>query len=436
LNELAFWIALFAAVMGCYFAACTIALRTFSRPRFLELLEELGREDRYEAFVQQRLQLQLATATIRSAMSLLVLLAVLYQIEHQTAWQIQGIMWQYLLAFAVTGVLVSIVIVAVPGSWARYQPEKLLAWSMPILSATRRVMLPVVTVMHLFDPIVRRISGADVEIDSGDQLEALSDEVMSVVEDHEGNGQIDETQKEMIEAVFELSSMTADEIMTPRIDIEGLEIDSSLDDIKKYVQEAGHSRIPIYEENLDHILGILYVKDLICFLDSPDIASFDLRAVMREAMMVPETKSVHSLLAEFKATKVHIAIVLDEYGGTAGLASIEDILEELVGEIQDEYEPNEEEATITRLNDDTVDVDGRVHVDDVNDQLDVDLPEDDDYDTVAGFVVSYLGHIPDVGESFEIDHLKLTVTKADRTKVMAVQIQKLASAPTSGDEGQ
>lgn len=424
MKDPAFWIAFIAACMGCYFGACTIALRTFSRPRLAELLEELGRGDRLEPFVDSRAKMQLATATIRTFMSLVVLLSVLYLFEHHTAW---ALIWQYVAALVVTGLVVSIFIVAIPGSWARYQPEKLLAWSMPVLGVARGLMLPVVAFLHAFDPIVRRLSGVDVDAAESDEMEALTDEVMSVVEGHDGNDKVDDTQKDMIEAVFELPSMTADEIMTPRTDIEGLETVATLDQIKSYVQEQGHSRIPIYEENLDQILGILYVKDLIKYLDSPDATELDLKQVMREAMLVPETKSVNELLAEFKAKKVHIAIVLDEYGGTAGLVTIEDILEELVGEIQDEYEPHEDEATITHVSEDTVEVDGRVHVDVLNSHLDVDLPEDDDYDTVAGFVVAKLGHIPDVGEILELENLKLTVTRADRTKVTAVQIQKQPS---------
>ena len=433
LSEPAFWIALIAACVGCYFAACTIALRTFSRPRLTELLEEQAQTDRLEPLTRRRTQLQLVTATIRTVMSLVVLLAVLFLFERHIAWHVLG---QYAAVLGVTGVIVSIFTVAIPGSWARYQPEKLLAWSIPVLFAAFHLMRPVVKCLHLFDPIVRRISGADVEADEEDEMEALTDEVMSVVEDRDGNGKVDETQKDMIEAVFELPTMTADEIMTPRTEIEGLESDATPDDIKQYIKEHGHSRIPVYEDNLDQILGLLYAKDLIHFLDAPDMTGFDLKQVMREAMMVPETKSVHDLLAEFKAKKVHIAIVLDEYGGTAGLVTIEDILEELVGEIQDEYEPGDDEAVITRVSDDTVDVDGRVHVDDINDQLDVDLPEDEDYDTVAGYVVATLGHIPQVGETVEHENVKLTVTEADRTKVIQVRIHKTASqAPPNGDTG-
>ena len=427
MDEPALWIALLACVVGAYFAASNIALKTFSRTRLTELLEPLGKAHRAADFAARAQALQLATGTIRISLSLVVLLAMLYFFEQRTQWPEP---WPYVAAFLVAGTLVSVFIVAIPSSLARYRAEALLARTMPLLNVCLLVFTPVVKALHLFDPIVRRVTGADADRDDDD--DKISDEVLSVVEDHESNGRVDRVQKAMIEAVFEFPSITAGEIMTPRTATDGIEATATLAQVKAQVLDQGHSRIPVYEEDLDHILGVLYVKDLIRFLGEADTSTFDLRQVMRPAWMVPETKPVRELLGEFKARKVHMAILLDEYGGTAGLISIEDIIEELVGEIQDEYEPTEDEPTITPVDDRTADVDGRVRVDDLNDHLGLDLPEDEDYDTLGGFVFAKLGHIPEVGESFVFEDVKLTITEAERTKVNRVRVERQAPTKSNG----
>ncbi|MEO0515453.1 MAG: transporter associated domain-containing protein, partial [Planctomycetota bacterium] len=209
-----------------------------------------------------------------------------------------------------------------------------------------------------------------------------------------------------------------------------------LEQVKTAVLEYGHSRVPVFRENLDDIVGILYAKDLIELLHTPGTesdkaAEFDLESILRDSFLVPESKKVLELLHEFRATKVHMAVVLDEYGGTAGLITIEDILEEIVGEIQDEYEPEDETPEVIAIDETSAKVDARMHLDDLNDQLDLDLPEDEDYDTVGGFVFAELGHIPEAGETFEAHGIKVTVDEAERTKVIAVTVEKLDAVPES-----
>ena len=370
------------------------------------------------------------TGTFRTGLNFIVLLSVFSYLERSltlTPIQLYG------ATFVISSFLVSIFSVAIALSWARYQPEAIVAWSIPLLTILLAVFTPVVAFLHLFDPMVRRVSGAALE----DDAESFaSDEVMSVVEEHESVGSVDSDQKEMIEAVFDLSNTLAGEIMTPRTDIEGIDYGKSLDDIRDLILKAGHSRIPVYGDNLDDITGVLYVKDLIKLINNDDdLAGFDLKNYLRDVLMIPETKSVRDLLAEFKATKVHIAIVLDEYGGTAGLITIEDILEELVGDIEDEYEEDEEKPSIRKISEDLYEVDARVYIDDLNDELEVELPEDEDYETVGGFVFSTLGHVPDTGESFSHSNMIITVTGAEKTKVLSVQIQiqKTVETPVSSN---
>ena len=419
-------VALIAAIFSCYFAASTVALRTFSRTRLAELLEERGREDQYDRFINEWPRILLTASMIRVAANLVALLATLHAVTGMLPGHYPIV--QYAVAFGAAGLLISVFGVAIPSSWGRYRTEHLLVTSLPILRVGMLVAYPFIRVLGAFDPIVRRISGTD-EQDDGDS--PLTDEILSVVEEHEHEHEVrfDEDQKDMLEAVLSLSTTTAAQIMTPRTDITGIEVSNSLAQILQIIRDEGHSRIPVYEDDLDHLLGILYVKDLVQFLGASE--KLNIRSVLREPFMVPESKQVSKLLAEFKAQKIHIAIVLDEYGGTAGLVTIEDILEEIVGDIEDEYEPDEERPTITRTHDHSADVDARVRVDDLNDELDLELPEDEDYETVGGFVVYKLGRIPEAGESFDYDGMRLTVLDAEKTKVKLVRIEQLEPEPSN-----
>ena len=339
MSDISIWLALAACLVCCYFAACNIALKTFSRARLSELLEDLGQIERFESFVKRKSKLMLLTGAVRTCLGLVVLLLLLSYFER--GFPQAGRLTQYFLALCVGGLVVSVFVVAIPVSIARYHRERLLARSIPFLNGCLTLFWPVVWGLNLLDPVIRRITGG-VNLAGGDSH--LSDEILSVVEEHDDSGKVDERQKEMLEAVVEFPTTTVSQIMSPRTDVQGIDIRSTLEEVRAAILSDGHSRIPVYQESLDHIVGILYTKDLIQFIgnDRP----FELRKVLRDAMMVPESKPVRELLAEFKAKKVHIAIVLDEYGGTAGLVTIEDIIEEIVGEIQDEYEPAEESPLI------------------------------------------------------------------------------------------
>ncbi len=421
MNTTALAIAAFATLCSCMFATCYGSLRAYSRTRMNDLLEERGQLDRLEPFLARSSKLLLLTSMLRTTFNLILLLATLVVLDDiETDWL------KYTLAFALTGGVVSVFGVAIPTSLARYQPERVLVRAMPLLNVLLTVFMPLANLLNALDPIVRRLSGVDQETTTAD--ERLAEEILSVVDEHTPTATVNEEQKDMLEGVIELRSTTAGQIMTPRTDVEGLEIGASLDEVKNAILTLGHSRIPVYQESLDHIVGVLYAKDLIRYLG--DGQMWDMRSVLREAYMVPESKLVSELLTDLKVRKVHIAIVLDEYGGTAGLVTIEDILEEIVGEIQDEYEAVEAPKQILRVDERTIEVDARVHVDEVNDELDLQLPEDDAYDTIGGLVFAQLGHIPDAGESFTVENVKVTVLEVERTKVNRVRLEVLESEPT------
>ena len=226
----------------------------------------------------------------------------------------------------------------------------------------------------------------------------------------------------MIHAVIELGDQRIHEVMVPRIAMVSLPASATMEEAIDTVIEEGHSRVPVYDKTIDEIIGILYAKDLLPFLKGSADERPSLRSILRTPVFVPESMSVDDLLHEFQRRKVHLAVVLDEYGGTAGLVTIEDLLEEIVGEIQDEYD--EEEPMIVQLSDDEARVDGRADVDDLGELFDVELSleDEDEYDTVGGLVYHRIGGVPKPGDQVKVDGLTLTVETTDGRRVGKVLV--------------
>jgi CBS domain containing-hemolysin-like protein len=309
--------------------------------------------------------------------------------------------------------------VAIPAAWARHAGEAYLARMLGVLEVLRRLTRPVLLVVHAVDEIVRRLAGAPRT--SGDPSTELEQEILDAVSQAETTGAVDKTEHAMIKSVMVLDETSVAEIMTPRTDVIGLESTASYEEARAAMATKGHSRIPVYRETLDHIVGVLHARDLLR-VKSPE--SFSLPDLMRPATYVPETKDLASLLQEFQATRVHLAIVLDEYGGTAGLVTFEDILEELVGDIADEHE-KPSAPPIKRLDARTAELDARVRVDELNTELSISLPEDDSYETIGGYVFSRLGRIPTNGEALEGDGVRLVVLEAEPRCINRLRLELL-----------
>jgi CBS domain containing-hemolysin-like protein len=269
--------------------------------------------------------------------------------------------------------------------------------------------------------IVRRLTGANLtQQNSSAEVE---EQLLKSIEHSQREGGIPVEAAEMLENVVEFRTTDVGEIMTPRTDVEGIEHTNDLREIRKFVLESGRSRIPVYEENIDHIIGILYVKDLVSFFGA-DTNSFDLRKILRQPIVVPDTKPVQELLRDFQRSEVHMAVVIDEYGGTAGIVTIEDVIEEIVGEIRDEHDDaSVDEPKLIKISDGLVEVDGRYNIDDFNDELSWELPEDEEYDTLAGFVLASLGHVPEVGEVLETHKMRFTTLEASVTQINRLSIE-------------
>ena len=306
----------------------------------------------------------------------------------------------------------------VPKTLALANPERYaIALSMPV-DFIARALGPVVRLLTGLTAAIARLFGASVT----SEAQITAEELRLIIERGGEQGILEAEEEQMINAVIELGSRRVHEVMVPRIDIAGIPASSTFDEAIETIVEHGHSRIPVYEESVDEILGILYAKDLLPILRDSAGARPDLRSLLRTPVYIPESMTVDDLLHEFQRRKVHIAIVLDEYGGTAGLVTIEDLLEEIVGEIQDEYD--EEEPMVVRLSEDEARVDGRASVDDLSDLFDTDLglEDEDEYDTVGGLIYHRIGGVPSPGDRIDVDGLILTVETTDGRRVGKVLV--------------
>jgi putative hemolysin len=276
-----------------------------------------------------------------------------------------------------------------------------------------------IKLLHLVDRLILRMVGNKSE----PAPEQIEKDILSVVEDGEKEGVVDTQERKMIESVIEFRDARAGQVMTPRPEVVGIELGASLEEVKHTLDESGHSRLPVYDGTIDHIVGILYARDLLKHLGLPP-EQFDMRSAMRPAIFIPETKPLRDLLRDFRIQKVHIAIVLDEYGGTAGLVTIEDILEELVGEISDEH-PAHDTPMIKKVGENVYEVDAMLDIDQINRTVGLSLPEDAGYETLGGFVSVMLGRIPQKGTTFEHSGVRYTILDAEPQRVKRLKIELL-----------
>jgi putative hemolysin len=311
-----------------------------------------------------------------------------------------------------------------PKHLAKQQADMLALWVAYPLRAWQIAASPLVwLVVKLTEAFTR---GPSDGLDRMGLPFVTEEEIKTLVDAGEEGGVIEEDEKDMIYSIFEFGDTLAREVMVPRVDVVAVNAESSMLEALDIILEAGHSRVPVYEESIDRIVGLLYAKDLLRKLRDGE-NDLPLEMLLREVYYVPETKPLNDLLQELQKLKVHMAIAIDEYGGTAGLVTIEDILEEIVGEIQDEYDA--EEALMERITEDEVIFNARTDLDDLNRVMDIDLPTEDN-DTLGGLIYSELGYVPDVGAQVHIDGVRVTVLSVEGHRIDRVKVERLA------DQGQ
>ncbi len=304
--------------------------------------------------------------------------------------------------------------------------EKIAYAFMPIITFIKTLFKPLIALYDGLSKVIGHIFGLkNIE----GEREVTEEQIRHIVEASSKTGNIEKSESEMIQNIFDFTDTTVDEIMTHRTEISALNVNMSKDDILNYVKDEQYTRFPVYEKDIDHIIGTFHVKDILKVLNEEH---FSLRSLLRKPYFVPDSKHTAELFAEMQKHKNHIAIVLDEYGGTAGIVTIEDLIEEIVGNIFDEYDIVEEEIKL--IGENTYEINGLVPIDDVEDEIEADLPVDD-YDTLSGFILGQLGRFPETGEKVEITYhgFTYTVLSVDENVITKVRVIKTESPKTEDD---
>ncbi|OED59562.1 hemolysin family protein [Acholeplasma laidlawii] len=314
----------------------------------------------------------------------------------------------------------------VPKRIAMKSPERVSYIFIGFLSVIAVIMKPFVVLLTSSANLIIRLFG----INPQDDDDTLSEEELILeLNASESKGFIDSSENEMIQNIFEFDSTTVEEVMTHRTEVSAINVNSTRDELVKFVTNEKYTRFPVYEETLDKIVGTLHVKDLLKYLsEHEDKNEFDIHEILRDPLFVPQSKNTRALFREMKLTKTHIAIVIDEYGGTAGIITFEDLIEEILGNISDEYDEDEEE--IQAISEDRYEIDGLIDLDDVEDLIHAGLPIED-YDTLSGFLLGQLGRFPEADESIVVvyGHYRFEVLSYEDKIIERVLVTRIEEVP-------
>ncbi len=413
------WLAIASLALTCLAAVGARSLAEFSRHELEEICRRRGSPDRLGQILRGYEQAGLSAEMARVIAASAFLAAVAFWLGNQDLpppWA------PLVLTVLIGAVALLTATIWIPGGVVQLWAEPLLYFTWPLWQGLAVVMTPLVVVYRLVDTLLHRLAG---RVPEESDEESFEEEIRTIVSEGHREGLLEEDAREMIEGIIELGDVDVSEVMTPRTDMVSMSKSLSWQEALDFLIRVGHTRIPVYDKNRDDIVGILNVKDLL-----PELAkqarepARHWTELLREPYFVPETKPVDVLLEEFQLTRSHMAVVLDEYGGVSGLVTLEDVLEEIVGEIVDESDKELVEG-IRQIDDNTAEVLGKVHIDEINDRLDLELPDEDDFDTVGGMVFSQLGHVPTAGEEIVWNNVRITVLEATRRRIERVQIQVL-----------
>ncbi|MDY6820535.1 MAG: hemolysin family protein [Deferribacterota bacterium] len=306
-----------------------------------------------------------------------------------------------------------------PKTLAKHNYEKLSIYFINILKLFYYLFYPITYLLEYFVIFLSKITGIKIERIGPTITE---DEIEFLIKVGGKEGILEYQKREMLHNIFEMSDMTVKEVMVPRTDMLAVDVEESKDEIIKVIREYEFSRIPVFEGRVDNIIGILYVKDLLKY-SSDTFNDIEIRSILRKPYFVPETKKIDELLREFQAKRIHMAIVIDEYGGVAGLVTLEDILEEIVGEIRDEFD-NEEDIKIVKVADNVYKADARININDFLEYFNIEKNDiTDDCETLAGLIYSLAGKIPEIGEEYTFDKYILKVLSREGRKLRKVEIK-------------
>ncbi|MFP8889861.1 hemolysin family protein [Natrialbaceae archaeon A-CW2] len=303
-----------------------------------------------------------------------------------------------------------------------YAVENTETWSVRIakpLKATEYMLYPLVVLFDYLTRMVNRVTGSSGAIETP---YVTRDEIQEMIESGEREGVLEEEEHEMLTRIFRFNNTIVKEVMTPRLDMTAVPRDAGIDEAIETSIQSGHARLPIYEGSLDNVQGVVHIRDLVRDLNYGESADITIDDVIRPTLHVPESKNVDELLREMRENRMHMAIVIDEFGTTEGLVTMEDLVEEIVGEI---LEGGEEEP-IEHLDENTVVVRGEVNIEDVNEALDIELPEGEEFETIAGFIFNRAGRLVEEGEEmhYDEDAVDITVEEVENTRIMKARLEK------------
>ena len=420
-----FLLAWLLAVLAAFFRA---ALEEYSRTRLIEPVEDSGRKERLERAVAQEEQIESALSFIQVCCEAWCLLALAFYLDGEThpfgfeePIQ-QPVFWAF--GFALLALFPTVHVLP-RGVMARGYAESVLRPAFPSLALLSKCLSPVTVPLLKLSGRAGRLLQKPRDGDKG----LLTDEIIDAVEESERAGAIEEDEAHMIENVLELQDLRVGEIMTPRTDMTSISVESTLEEAVRLAYDSGHSKIPVYRSNRDEICGIFQLRDAIPHLVENGGERPTLEAIVVPAVFVPDSKRVAQLLREFQSTQQSLAIVLDEYGGTEGLLTVEDILEEIVGELREQHD-QEEAETFEHLESGAVSVDPRMRIDEINEEFSLRLPESEDYDTLGGFVYAHLDRIPVTDEEFVYAGVEFKVLKVEDRRIARLQLRAL---PENGE---
>ncbi|WP_436346339.1 hemolysin family protein [Natronorubrum sp. FCH18a] len=339
-----------------------------------------------------------------------------------------GLVGVLLATFGITA-LVLLFGESVPKSYAVENTE---SWALRIskpLKTTEYLLFPLIILFDYLTRQVNRLTGSTGAIESP---YVTRDEIQEMIESGEREGVLEEEEHEMLTRIFRFNNTIVKEVMTPRLDMTSVPKDASIDEAIETCIQSGHARIPVYEGSLDNVQGVVHIRDLVRDLNygETEVEDLELDDLIQPTLHVPESKNVDELLTEMRENRMHMAIVIDEFGTTEGLVTVEDMIEEIVGEIL----KTGEDEPIEEVDDRTVIVRGEVNIEDVNEALDIDLPEGEEFETIAGFIFNRAGRLVEEGEEITYDGVRITVEGVENTRIMKARLRKLEQPPEPEDE--
>ena len=413
-------IAIVAATLAGLTANAAKALHKFSRSELQSYCRRRDRLDRFGHILDNYEQVRLGLESLQFVAFVIAIAASATWFLHRVGSLNEMTPLVFAPGIAILSVVVLALAIWIPTAVAALWSPAVLFHLWRPLWGMSRLMRPLNLGAEMIDALVRRL--ADRPESDEDEEEAFENDIRSLVTEGQYDGVLEQDAREMIEGVIELADTDVSDIMTPRSNMDALDVTANWEQVLQYVVDAGRTRFPVFEGPVDQIIGVLYVKDLLAELAMEESRRKSLRELLRQPWFVPTTRPLDELLQDFLQTRNHLAVVVDEFQSVAGVVTIEDVLEEIVGEIVDESDKDQEEM-IRIVNDRSAEVLGIAHVDDVNERLGLDLPEPDEYDTIAGLVIHELGRIPKSGETMLANGAKITVLAATRRRIERLLVE-------------